>query len=287
MKILLILIILFVGCKKSKEPSKEGTNSRSQTEAKKVATDEEMDLDEATQASKPTNSPKDEESRTISKPTDIISSASKTRFLEYKINLNFKVKDIHEVREEVLKIIKKESFLANSSIDLYGSHESMTLEIHSPSSSVYETLLALAKIGELKSETVSTTDWTELNELQKIKLQREATRISRRSKAVAKGNSESWTLKDREEALERSEDSEDLAKHETWKIKDKVTWVKLYLNISGKELPTKIVFPDYRNEFVSSLNYILSFTGNIVYLLPILLILFLLYRAFIWYRNRP
>ncbi len=221
----------------------------------------------------------------IQKPLDPISEASKSRLLEYTIQLNYKVESIEKAREILLNIVKKESYIANSQTNLSSGYESMALQVQIPVSAMYSTLLQLDKIGQLTYEDIRTQDWTEHNELQKIKLSREGLRMVRRSKAANKGSAETWNWKDREEALERSEDTADAAKLESWKIKDHVAWAKVNISISGKELPTKIHLPNYKDALVSALNFLLELTYYLVWIIPIALVVFLLLKGYRWIRR--
>lgn len=221
----------------------------------------------------------------ISKPLDPITDASKSRLLEYTIQLNYKVADIDKTRESLLNIVKKESYISRSQTNLSSGLESMYVQIHIPVSAMYQTLIELDKIGQLTYEDIQTEDLTDKNEEQKIKLSREAIRGSRRAKAVHKGSSENWNWKDREEALERSENNEDLAKLESWKIKDRVAWAKVNITISGKELPSRVQIPNYKNAFVSAVNFLLELTYYLAWLIPVILIVFLLFKAYRRFRG--
>ena len=153
-----------------------------------------------------------EENGTIDKPLNPISDASKSRLLEYTIQLNYKVESIEKAREVLLNVVKKESYISSSQTNVTSGYENMYLQIQIPVNVMYETLLQMDKVGQLTHEDIRTQDWTEHNEFQKIKLDRESLRMVRRSKAANKGSAETWNWKDREEALERSEDSADSAK---------------------------------------------------------------------------
>ena len=120
----------------------------------------------------------------IQKPLDPISEASKSRLLEYTIQLNYKVETIEKARETVLNVVKKESYIASSQTNVSSGYESMSLQVQVPVTAMYDTLLQLDKIGQLTYEDIRTQDWTEHNELQKNKLSREALRMIRRSKAA-------------------------------------------------------------------------------------------------------
>ena len=282
MRHLLIIILLFAflacGKKESKAPASETSPSAPQMKkmdsANRELADAEDEIAEAPADKGKLKQEVKEEDGVIEKPLDPISDASKSRLLEYTIQLNYKVENIEKAREILLSVIKKESYIASSQTN------------HSTVSAMYDTLLLMDKVGQLTYEDIRTQDWTEHNELQKIKLTREGLRMIRRSKAANKDSAETWNWKDREEALERSEDSADSAKLETWKIKDHVTWAKVHISISGRELPSKIQLPNYKDAFVEALNFLLSLTYYIVFMIPLTLLGFLLFKAYRWYRNR-
>ncbi|MBP7283964.1 MAG: hypothetical protein KBA66_20430 [Leptospiraceae bacterium] len=294
MRHLLIIILLFAflacGKKESKAPASETSPSAPQMKkmdsANRELADAEDEIAEAPADKGKLKQEVKEEDGVIEKPLDPISDASKSRLLEYTIQLNYKVENIEKAREILLSVIKKESYIASSQTNLSTGYENMNLQVQIPVSAMYDTLLLMDKVGQLTYEDIRTQDWTEHNELQKIKLTREGLRMIRRSKAANKGSAETWNWKDREEALERSEDSADSAKLETWKIKDHVTWAKVHISISGRELPSKIQLPNYKDAFVEALNFLLSLTYYIVFMIPLTLLGFLLFKAYRWYRNR-
>ena len=288
--ILLLSLVLNCGKKESKEPASETAPSAPQMKKMDSVNRELADAEDETAGVPADKGNLKQEAKEndgiIEKPLDPISDASKSRLLEYTIQLNYKVANIEKAREILLGVIKKESYIASSQTNVSSGSENMNLQVQIPVSAMYDTLLQMDKVGQLTYEDIRTQDWTEHNELQKIKLSREGLRMIRRSKAANKGSAETWNWKDREEALERSEDSADSAKLETWKIKDHVTWAKVHINISGRELPTKIQFPNYKDAFVAALNFLLELTYYIAFMIPIVLLGFLLFKAYRWYRNR-
>ena len=300
MKILFIntlFLFLFLNCSKKMEPV-VSTESNTPSPAPKMnqqladndgfADKKEMADEEAPAQEKRRDSSKGgmkENDGIIQKPLDPISEASKSRLLEYTIQLNYKVDTIEKARETVLNVVKKESYIASSQTNVTSGYESMSLQVQIPVTAMYDTLLQMDKIGQLTYEDIRTQDWTEHNELQKIKLSREALRMIRRSKAANKGSAETWNWKDREEALERSEDTADDAKLESWKIKDHVAWAKVNTSISGKELPTKVQVPNYKDAFISAINFLLELTYYLVWIVPIAFVIFLLFKGYRWIRR--
>ncbi|HNE54026.1 MAG TPA: DUF4349 domain-containing protein [Leptospiraceae bacterium] len=216
----------------------------------------------------------------LDKPLNPITDAAKTRFLEYNIQLSYKVEDINKTRENLLNIVKKDSFISRSQTNLSTGYESMFVQIYIPVGTMYQTLVELDKLGQLTYEDIQTEDLTDKNEEQKIKLSRESIRGSRRSRVANKGSVENWNWKDREDALERSENAEDQAKLESWRIKDRVSWAKVNLTLSGKELSNRIQFPNYKNAFVSAINFLLEISYSLVWLVPVLALGFILFKLY-------
>ncbi len=222
----------------------------------------------------------------IPSPSNPLSLKVSERLLEYKIYLTMKSNNILSSRQEILSIIQKESILKKMEISFFNDFQTLQVEILTPVSSLYPTLLELAKVGKLISEKVETVDWTEHNQKQKIALERENIRLTRRAKAGKEGSATNWTWKDREELLEKSENKYDEAKLETWKIQDSIRWAKIYIQIEGKEVPFQIQYPNFRNTFISSINFIFNAIDSIVWFLPLLIILALIYLLYKRYKNR-
>ncbi|MCX7999515.1 MAG: hypothetical protein N3A69_11290, partial [Leptospiraceae bacterium] len=193
---LLLIFCLSFSCSKSKETTPE------EFDKKNVSATEKDDsfLEDSKGASK------NVEGFT---PTNPITEASSERFLEYKIYLVFKTKDLLTARKELLSIIQQSSILKRSEFSLQNELETLQIEILTPVSNLYPSLLELSKVGKLVSEKVETIDWTEHNQRQKITLERESLRAQRRAKAGQEGSATNWTWKEREELLERSENNYD------------------------------------------------------------------------------
>jgi hypothetical protein len=292
--LILLLIIFLFACNEKSSPKKQeiAASGFAQSESKKrereIADNTTEDMDEAPSAPKEesTSPQKPTSSNEIGKPLNPISDASTRRLLEYRINLTFKVDNIHVSREKLIQIVKTDSILKTANTNISGDTEYVSVEIYTPIDKMYETMLSLGQVGILTGETVQTEDWTEYSEEQKIKTERELARSSRRSKAAGSGKAENWTWKDREELLERSEDNLDAAKMETWKIQDKVKWAKLNIVLQGQEAGYRIHVPRFRNAFISSINFLLQISYSILWALPFLLMAGIVYFIYRWYKNR-
>lgn len=292
--IFLSLLLVTISCGKKSDVSPAQDKKAAPTSTGELKRDEapasEMDEEAPASPKDGTKGGEERERKTtrrdIGEPMNPFSEAAKDRLLEYKVNLRIKCKSLKMTRKELIEIIKKESFIRSSQTQVESQYESMVVEIHVPSSELYNTLLSIDKLGNLLSESIYTDDWTETNEEQKIKLDREHLRSSRRSVAATKGSPENWNWKDREELLERSEDNMDAARLESWKIKDKVKWAKVTINLVGEEIPDEIVIPNFRDAFIAAINFMLSVVYGILFLIPVGAVLVGLYFLYKKIRGR-
>lgn len=278
---ILLLFILFLAlfsCGKSKEEFSPSQTESSRTDQRKAVSGsekaEEIVDDEFS------------ESSSIPIPSNPITPSASERLLEYKIYLVIKSNNLLLSRQEIISIIQKNSILKRMEISFISDVQTLEAEILTPVSNLYPTLLELARVGKLLSEKVETVDWTEHNQKQKIALERETIRAQRRAKAGKEGSAANWTWKDREELLEKSENNYDEAKLETWKIQDSIRWAKIYVQVEGKEVPLQVRFPNFRNTFISSINFIFSAVESIVWFLPILIVLIIIYIFYKRYKDR-
>jgi hypothetical protein len=286
--VFLLLFSLFTNhCNKSNEKleSTEATSS----ESKKAMSPMSAKMESGAEMEERNFEDKDSVSEPnidIGKPLNPITDATKSRMLEYNIHLRYKIESIPDTRKKILEVVKKNSYIKSSSTSINSEKiGSLQLEIQTPVEKMYDTLLDLDKLGALIEENIYTIDHTESNEWQKIQIIREELRSSRRSKATASGKAENWTWKDREELLEKSEDNLDQAKFETWKIKDKVNWAKLNITFAKNDNSIGIEFPSYKDYFINSINFLLSLTAYLIYLIPISILLGLIYYLVQRFRN--
>lgn len=289
--VLSTLIFLFIiACKAKVEDAKEtsfGENSRQakQSTSSDAPLSEEVKLDDELTAEKDVTEEKNE----ITPTTNPITNLSKERLLEYRVTLNYNCKDFYQSRKKLLEIIKNSAIIkeSNATANIHDPNLNTTLLVKTEN--LYEVLLELDKIGSLVSESIYAEDLTEQNVLNKIQKERESKRIERRSIAVTQVSPAYQNWKDREDALERSENQLDEAKLQEWKITDRVTWAKVTIGLSGPELPTSIKVPSYRNAVVGSLNALLFLSYIALWTLPFLLIIGLiiyLIRRFGWRPNK-
>lgn len=218
------------------------------------------------------------------KPLDIISESSKLRQIEYKVNLQVKVKNALETREKFLQVLKPNSILKYSGTS-FNEFENYQVEILTPVGKLYDTLLEISKLGKIESETVNTEDLTEYFEEQKIKTERENSRSKRRTNAATEGSAQVKNWKDREDLLALSEDNLDKAKLETWKVKDRISWAKVSINFQGKELNDSFEIPNFYNAFVSAINFIFSIAYGIAYCSIFIIGIYIIYRIYKFFRK--
>ncbi len=192
---------------------------------------------------------------------------AKGRLLEYIVTLNYSYKDFSQSRKLLLNIASRYGFVKSANSYLNEDSPSMTTEIHVRSESIYEVLTELDALGELTSENITVQDHTENSIWQARKLRREQIRGARRSQAMAVDPA-ARTYQERENSLAQSEDSQDLAEQEQWKIRDRVAFAKITVQLQGPEAPAKIEVPVYRNAWVGFLNFLLKLVYVLIYILP-------------------
>ncbi|TGM95907.1 DUF4349 domain-containing protein [Leptospira yasudae] len=200
-----------------------------------------------------------------------VASAGNERLLEYNIQLAYQCSDLIQTRKELLDFIAKYGYLESSSATNSAS-PFMSARVHVRSAKLYEALLELDKLGTLLSEDISTIDHTEGMVWQKRKMTREKIRLGRRNNANSQIGAGSKNWEAIEESIASSEDELDLAEHETWKIKDRVTWAAIAVSYSLPTAPDKIEVPAYKNAFVGLLNAFLQLTYYLIWWLPFLII---------------
>ncbi|MCG6192896.1 DUF4349 domain-containing protein [Leptospira sp. FAT2] len=198
-------------------------------------------------------------------------SAGNERLLEYNIQLAYQCSDLIQTRKELLDFISKYGYLESSSAT-NSTSPYMSARVHVRSAKLYEALLELDKLGTLLSEDISAIDHTEGMVWQKRKMTREKIRLSRRNNANSQIAASSKNWEAIEESIASSEDELDLAEHETWKIKDRVTWATIAVSYSLPTAPDKIEVPAYKNAFAGLLNAFLQLTYYLIWWLPFLII---------------
>ena len=187
-------------------------------------------------------------------PMDV-SEAASDRMLEYSIQLNFSSDSILESRKVAFEVARKYGFLSSSRTYAYGTQQfQATLRISSDR--LYEALKELEAAGKLKESSVDVTDHTADLVWQSIKLDREQLRTLRRQALQNRTNAQNQIQA--ENLISSSEDQQDQAKFEKWKIRDRVQWATVNISVQGPEAATEIEVPKYGNAFINITNSLLA-----------------------------
>ncbi|TGL64660.1 DUF4349 domain-containing protein [Leptospira sarikeiensis] len=191
------------------------------------------------------------------------------RLLEYKVNLTFETENFIAARKSLLELSAKYGFVQNESLQNYGddSGPNMTAVIHVKSSDLYQVLMELEKLGNLKSENIEVEDHTENFTLEQIHSRREKIRIARRTELSTRSTPKSAA--EIEELLGQSEDSADSAEFEKWKILDRVTWAKISIHMYGPQKPKTVEVPNFGEAFIDLISLVLKLLLSLVYIIPL------------------
>lgn len=193
-------------------------------------------------------------------------NADLDRLLEYTVQLEFESTDFDSTRIQLYQLAGEYGFL-QSGYDRFEKKKSLHASIWVRRDKLYDFLRVANDLGKLRSEEIRTTDLTYENYQKEVVLAREAIRGSRRARAL--GQTDTKTYAERERLLSDSENREDNAKMEKWQIQDRVTWAKINIQVIDPRTETEIAIPDFANvfyDFVSAFLYLL-YIG--IYLLPI------------------
>ncbi|MCB1304193.1 MAG: DUF4349 domain-containing protein [Leptospiraceae bacterium] len=203
-----------------------------------------------------------------------VSLDAKERMLEYQVHLNFKSDSVLEARETAYRVASKYGFLSSSRTSAYETqYFQATMRVDS--ARLYDALKELRSIGILKQESVDVTDHTENLVWQGIKLKREALRSIRRQALQNRAAPQNQIQA--ENLISASEDQQDQAQFEKWKIQDRVKWATIEIYVQGPAAESAIEVPAYQNALKSVLNSFLALTywllENILWLLILAVIL--------------
>lgn len=202
--------------------------------------------------------------------------AADGRLLEYRIDLTYRTERFPASRLRLLEIVGKRGFLETASSSTSASHAGMNTGFYVRADEVYEALKELDDVGRLESENIRVTDHTEEWVNQGRRARREELRMARRSKVTGIAPAaRNW--REREEALERSEDSFDRAEQARWKIKDRTAWARVNVVLLGPELPPRVTVPEYKRALYGLFNLLLEFSYVLLWLIPLWLILLIVY----------
>ncbi|MBN2077701.1 MAG: DUF4349 domain-containing protein [Spirochaetes bacterium] len=204
------------------------------------------------------------------------------RLLEYRVELSYESDDLMKSRRELLEATARHGYVKESTSSMEGKHPFVTSEIRVRSERLYDALRDFDRVGTLKTERITVTDHTEGMMLQERAARREQVRITRRGAASAGTAPTAKNWKDIEDALEESENRLDASEQEKWRIKDRVAWASVRVEITGPDLPERIVVPPFGDALVDLANILLGLVYGLVYLVP----LGILVAAVVWNRKR-
>lgn len=286
---LILLTLLSVFCAKKEEAKVSGSSGTAKTDVAKPALSDEK-------AAMGNPSPeKEEAAKSKLSSADIPSfktnfiadfNTAKDRSLEYSIDLTYRTSDITISREELLKIISKYGFLLSSSASIseYDSRVNVVFSIKA--AEMYNALIDLKSIGNLVNESINVTDHTETVIWNGIKNNREKERIDRKLKTVSQVGAENKYLEQREESLEASEDNLDNVKFDEWKIKDRVYWANLKVNLLGPEPPHRVLVPNFKEALIDFFNNFLKLIYVFITILPFIIIIGILFWKWKWMKEK-
>lgn len=205
----------------------------------------------------------------------------KERLLEYQVNLCYETKNFTLSRKEFQDIVSKYGYLSYTTAGYSDLRYSMTAQVNVKVADLYNVIKLLDRLGSLRSENTSVIDHTRdmaWNERKARRLQVRADRIARAVGEVAAAN-KNW--RDREDALERSEDALDNAEQAKWDISDQVTWAKVIICVETPKDPAPVKIPTFRNALVLLLNGFFKVLYVLVVLSP-----FIVVGALIWWQRK-
>lgn len=193
------------------------------------------------------------------------------RLLEYNVALQYQTQDFMKARALVLNIASRHGFVTSSSASS-GKNSALHTEFAVRIDSLYDVLKELDALGDLVSENIQVTDHTENNYAQKLRTDRESLRIARKGRSAEAGDPTAKNWAERQASLEKSEDAQDLAELERWKIKDRVSWARISVNIEGPAAPATIEVPPYQRALIGLINVGLWLSYALIWLSPLLLL---------------
>jgi hypothetical protein len=193
---------------------------------------------------------------------------ARERLLEYKVDLTYESGELMRSRRELLGIVAKYGFIKGGSASLDDKVPLAVSDVYVKSDTLYEALQEFDRVGTLRAEHISVTDHTEEMALQERTVKREQLRIGRKNIASAQVAPAAKNWSDIESSLAQSEDKLDASEHAKWKIRDKVAWAWIHVNLKGPDQPERITVPRYTDAFIGMINILLGLLYVIIYSLP-------------------
>lgn len=202
------------------------------------------------------------------------------RKLEYNLAVNYQIDSLKSARAFFNQWIPRYGFLLNETAS--GENNGyMTLRVRVRSANLYTALNDLDAIGKLTSENISVHDHTENAVYQQMLAAREDIRNRRRTLANSQTGTGSKNWEATENLLSQSEDKQLATRIEDWRINDRIGWATISITLSLPATPyvAPVEVPHFRNAFVGLLNVLLQLIYVGIYLVPIGIIAWLIWRA--------
>jgi|GEM_PF-652486 len=202
------------------------------------------------------------------------------RKLEYNLAVNYQIDSLKSARAFFNQWIPRYGFLLQETAS-GDSNGYMTLRVRVRSSNLYAALNDLDAIGKLTSENISVHDHTENAIYQQMLAAREDIRNRRRTIANANTGTGSKNWEATENLLSASEDKQLATRMEEWRVSDRIGWATLTITLSLPATPyvAPVEVPHFRNAFVGLLNVLLQLVYLGIYLVPLLLLCYVVYRV--------
>ena len=176
---LLLLFLLLVDCGKKKSEGTTSADVESAPSAPVVAQNAPVS-EKKNDFSAGKDKEDERQLQPISKPKTVLSGE---RMLEYEVSLQYKSSQFLQSRKKLLEIADSSAIIISNHSSNTGQKPYLNVKLLVKSSNLYETLLKIDEIGNLKSEDIRTIDHTESNVENRIKLEREQIRLKRRQNA--------------------------------------------------------------------------------------------------------
>jgi len=210
------------------------------------------------------------------------------RLLEFHVSLSYEVENFQFARKALFKTIDKYGYIKNSGTgqtpNMY-----MSATVYVRSENLHKFLLEIehemTDLGKLASEQIQAIDHTENHQWQQTVIRRENIRSVRRKNAmVGTPGRRNWS--ERESDLGESEDRLDQAKHEKWKVEDRIRWAKVDLTFYESDPESEIEVPLFKKTFIALANFFLNVLNALIYVIPVGVIVYLLFIVWKKLRNR-
>lgn len=202
------------------------------------------------------------------------------RKLEYNLSVAYQVESIRAARAFFTQWIPRYGFMLHETAT--GSQNGyLSLQVRVRSANLYAALHDLDQVGNLTSENVTVTDHTENLVHQQMLAAREDIRQRRRLIANQSTSTAAKSWEATENLLSASEDKQISTRMEEWRIADRTGWatINITLSLPYVPAPAAVEVPQFRNAFVGLLNLLLQLVYAAIYIVPLVLVGYVVYRG--------